>query len=106
MNCAEQRFCERLPLKGTAQQAAGDIRRYQDLGVDHLGVGPLTKDLSESLGRRRSPARSLSTGFWVTGCGSPRRCSRPERTQSAFPRSGWLRQEEAPPGPSAQLLQQ
>jgi hypothetical protein len=30
---------------------AGDIRRYQDLGVDHLGVGLLTDDLSESLDR-------------------------------------------------------
>ena len=29
----------------------GDIRRYQDLGVDHLGVGLLTDDLSESLDR-------------------------------------------------------
>ncbi len=51
MNCAEQRFCERLPLSRSAQQVAGDIRRYQDLGVDHLGVGLLTDDLSESLDR-------------------------------------------------------
>ena len=42
---------ERLPMSGTVRQVAGDIRRYQDLGVDHLGVGLLTDDLSESLER-------------------------------------------------------
>ena len=42
---------ERLPLSGPAHQVAGDIRRYQELGVDHLGVGLLTDDLSESLER-------------------------------------------------------
>ena len=31
---------ERLPMSGTVQQVAGDLRRYRDLGVDHLGVGP------------------------------------------------------------------
>ena len=51
MNCAEQRLCERLPLSGSAQQVTGDIRRYRDLGIDHLGVGRLTEDLSESLER-------------------------------------------------------
>ena len=50
MNCAEQRFCERLP-RGSAHQVAGDIRCYRDLGIDHLGVGRLTEDLSESLER-------------------------------------------------------
>ncbi len=32
-------------------QTVGDIRRYQDLGVDHLGVVLLTDDLSGSLDR-------------------------------------------------------
>ena len=38
-------------MSGTVEQVAGDIRRYQDLGIDHLGVGLLTDDPSESLER-------------------------------------------------------
>lgn len=42
---------KRLPLSGSAHQVAGDIRRYRNLGVDHMGVGLLTEDLSENLER-------------------------------------------------------
>jgi alkanesulfonate monooxygenase SsuD/methylene tetrahydromethanopterin reductase-like flavin-dependent oxidoreductase (luciferase family) len=39
----------RTPLTGSTQQIIDDVKRYQEVGLDHMSVGPRTTDFQEAV---------------------------------------------------------